>query len=155
MSEAKAAQSVVTDVWTTDGGAASTLGAAFRRIRHLLENRDLSGRIDRHEQDILDVARASLSLLDELEEGRSGTWATRQLRDLLEKQLVAGCRGDPAAARIRGTGVKCTLFGGSLLFAMILAVMMMLGARNAEADKGGYQKPPDMQLSTVIEEPGR
>ena len=97
MSEAKAAQGVVIDALAADGGAASTLGAAFRRIRHLLEGRDLSGGIDRHELDIL----------------------------------------------------------GSVLFAMMLAVVMLLGARNGQADKGEFHKPLDMQLSTVIEEPGR
>lgn len=154
MSEAKAAQSVI-DALAADGGAASTLGAAFRRIRHLLEGRDLSGGIDRHELDILDVARASLTLLAELEEGRSGNWAARQLRDLLEQQLVAGCRGDLTTACIRRPGVKATLLGGSVLFAMMLAVVMLLGARNGQADKGEFQKPSDIQLSTVIEEPGR
>ena len=155
MSEPKAAQSLVMDALTAEGGAASALGTAFRRIRHVLEGRELSGRIDRHEQDILDVARASLTFLDEIEEGRSGSWAARHLRDLLERQLVAGCRGDIGAPRIRGKGVRSALLGLSLLSAMVLAVVLTLGARNGEADKGELHDPPHMQLSTAMEEPGR
>ena len=155
MSEPKAAQSLMMDALTAEGGAASALGTAFRRIRHVLEGRELSGRIDRHEQDILDVARASLTLLDEIEEGRSGSWAARHLRDLLERQLVAGCRGDIGAPRIRGKGVRSALLGGSLLFAMVLAVVLTLGARNGEADKGELHEPPHMQLPTAMEEPRR
>ena len=154
MSEPKAAQSLVMDALTAEGGAASALGTAFRRIRHVLEGRELSGRIDRHEQDILDVARASLTFLDEIEEGRSGSWAARHLRDLLERQLVAGCRGDIGAPRIRGKGVRSALLGLSLLSAMVLAVVLTLGARNGEADKGELHAP-HMQLSTAMEEPGR
>jgi len=155
MSEPKAAQSLVMDALTAEGGAASALGTAFRRIRHVIEGRELSGRIDRHEQDILDVARASLTLLDEIEEGRSGSWAARHLRDLLERQLVAGCRGDIGAPRIRGKGVRSALLGGSLLFAMVLAVVLTLGARDGEADKGELHEPPHMQLPTAMEEPRR
>lgn len=155
MSEAKAVPSVATGALIAEAGAVSTLGAAFRRIRHLLEDRDLSRSIDRHEQDILDVARASLAILDELEEGRSAIWAARQLRDLLEKQLVVGCKGDIAATRIAASGFKSTLVGGSLLFAIILAVVMILTAGSGEADRPEFQKLSPMQLSTLVGEAGR